>query len=172
MKNEGKWPILVMLCLAVALSAFGWYWNQQAVRRCLAFWGAAAGREIAAAPHAELLELVKGGTPAALPPDDLLDVNGSTYLIAQRADVSEARGFGNVRHMLVQDASFDWSATTPAERTDWSYAFKFSGGQGSVVVLLAPQAQQAALAGQQGIVQFHPAAAKILLEFIGEQFQQ
>lgn len=173
MPTEGKWLIAGMLGLAFAAAAFGWYWNREASRRCLQFWGAAAAAQIAAAPQAELLDLASGGTPtgAAAEPADRLDAAGQAYIIVQRADVSHARGFGNVRRMLVQDASYDWSAPAPAEPIRWDRALRFTGKDGPTVVLLALSAQHAALVGRPGAVQLDPAAATILREFCSEQFR-
>lgn len=173
MPTEGKWLIIGMLCLAFAAAAFGWYWNLQASRHALDFWGGDVAQRIAAAPQAELLQLARLRTPAGADtsPADVLEVDGARYAVRKRADVSQVRGAGNVRRMLVQDASYQWPAEAIAG-PDWTLALQVQDARGSAVVLLSPETRQAALLGHPGTVRLDPAAAKILSQFADEQFRR
>jgi len=82
------------------MAAFAWWWNRQAGRRALEFWGKDSALAIRDGKKVELLRLrPKNGR--------LLDMKDP--VIVETKDISGAQGLIHARHSLLQDASFDWS---------------------------------------------------------------
>jgi hypothetical protein len=157
-----------MIALAVTAAGFSWYWNVRTTQHCLQFWGPEAALRIASSPKAELLRLEAAHPTEA---DAAVGAKASVPISAgQRVDVSQARGFGNVRRLLVQDRSFNWSAEPPATAPAWTFALRFDDAKAASLVLLAPESGVVALDGRPGTAAMDPAAAKILAEFAAEQF--
>lgn len=156
---RGTWLVAGLLLLGVAAAVTGVWFQRHQTRRCLAFYGPAAARRIAAAPIVELLLVRPGGMPARL---------------AARApiDVSKAPGLVHLRRGLVEDANFDWragdggtaaAASQPLPLDAWDVAFVFmesgrsgaatsSGDEGrtTLVVDLDPSGGNLAVVGQPG----------------------
>jgi hypothetical protein len=154
-----------ILALATLAAGFGWYWNVQTTRRCLQFWGPEAALRIASAPKAELLQIIdQPGTGLVFPNQE------EPFSVCRQVDISNARGFSNVRRLLVQDRSFDWTTRPALPSQDWKLAIRFDDGKANSLVLLAPEAGVVALDGNPGRAILDPAAAKILADFAAEQF--
>jgi len=116
---------LLLLGLAAAITGIWFQWQQ--TRRCLAFYGPASARRIAAAPAVELL-LVRAG-------------KGPGQLVAQtRIDISKAPGLVHLRRGLVEDANFNWQASGVAQprllSAAWDVALVFSEPLGSTTLVI------------------------------------
>jgi hypothetical protein len=92
---RGSWLVAGLLLLGLAAAITGIWFQWQQTRRCLAFYGPAAARRIAASPAVELMLVQPGGQAG--------------QLVAQtRIDVSKAAGLVHLRRGLVEDANFSW----------------------------------------------------------------
>jgi len=120
---RGTWLVAGLLLLGLAAAATGIWFQWQQTRRCLAFYGPAAARRIAAAPTVELLLVQPGAVAGRL-------------AALQRIDVSKAPGLVHLRRGLVEDANFNWQASdgAAAERLPsnaWDVALVFTEPGGS-----------------------------------------
>ena len=106
----------------------GWHRYQQG-RRALELWGVETAQLIRHAPQVELLTLSDKSASLA---GESLQVEGREVGIARREDISKTRGLVHARHVLIEDASFDWDGTPADCGGDWSYALRFSDGKKSV----------------------------------------
>ncbi len=101
MRSSGKLVVLSIFAIALLMAAFAWWWNRQAGRRALEFWGKDSALAIRDGQKVELLRLrPKNGR--------LVDLEG--FDLVETKDISQAQGLIHARHSLLQDASFDWSA--------------------------------------------------------------
>jgi len=146
---RGTWLVAGLLLLGVAAAIAGVWFQRHQTRRCLAFYGAAAARRIAAAPNVELLLLQPGADRGQL-------------VARSQIDVSKAPGLVHLRRGLVEDANFNWQASgrpdgAAAERLPleaWDVAFAFSEPLGRTTLVIDLDASGGALAvvGQPGRV--------------------
>jgi hypothetical protein len=168
MARSGKLVILAILVLGVAAGAFAVWYRQQQSRHSLQFWGTEGASLIARAPHVEALWLELAGQQAA-DCDETVEVPGGTACVRQRQDVERAAGISNLRHALVQDATFQWSAEPP-DGADWEFALRFfDEGQSSVLLFDLARGACAEARTSRSVV-LDPAASKDLSDFFAEQF--
>lgn len=131
--GRGTRLVIGLLALGLAAAATGIWFQWQQTRRCLDFYGATAARRISAAPTVELWTLVPGSHPGRL-------------RAFGRRDVSQARGLVHLRRGLVEDANFEWDASSGATGDlggrlpdeAWTFALAFTdpahpGGAATVV---------------------------------------
>ena len=153
--SRGTWLVSGLLLLGLAAAITGIWFQWQQTRRCLAFYGPASARRIAAAPAVELL-LVRAG-------------KGPGQLVAQtRIDISKAPGLVHLRRGLVEDANFNWQASggavperLPLDGWDVAIVFIETGGTRSaaeptdqgrttLVIDFDPSGGSLAVVGQPG----------------------
>lgn len=92
---RGTWLVVGLIVIGAGLAVFASWFQWRQTRRCLEWYGPATARRILEAPRVELWAL--DPADAAAGPRD-------------RIDVSKAGGLVHLRHGLVEDANFDWSA--------------------------------------------------------------
>ena len=110
-RSHGQWAVVAMLVLAVILAAFGWWWNFDRGRRTLELYGPEGATLIRTAPKVELVG----------------DSGGNI-------DISKAPGLLNARTSLLNDASYEWSASATAVEGS-KHSVRFSRGDQSIDVI-------------------------------------
>jgi hypothetical protein len=118
-EKSGKWLILGVVIIAFAAAAASWWFRYSTTHRAAQFWGPQAATLIR---DAQNVTLRSDATD-----DDALDV-------------SAAPGLTHLRTALIEDGSFDWTATE-APDTDWSHSLAFAAADGAeprAVVLFSP----------------------------------
>jgi hypothetical protein len=140
----GSLLVVGLLALAAGLGAFAVWFQWGQTRRSLAFFGAAAARQIQTAPRVELWSLA---------------VRDGVLLASERHDVSAAPGLVHLRRGLVEDVNYRWAAggrdrpgadeadakaserspaAQPLPADAWDVALAFSGGaDGQPATILA-----------------------------------
>jgi hypothetical protein len=135
--------VLGLLGLAVGLAAFAVWFQWDQTRRCLAFFGPAAARQIQSAPRVELWTLAAE--------DDVIRQS-------EVRDVSKAPGLVHLRRGLVEDVNYRWGGPEPApglgeplrdrdagadarrlapEAWDEAFVFRDEGGVGDGITIVA-----------------------------------
>ena len=168
---EGRYAVLVILALALGLSAFAivFYYRQQ--RRPIDFWGSDAAVLIVRAPEVMALRLAEADSarpPQAAGADEVLEYGQRRLRVVERVDAGGAGGLSLVRRSLVTDAAFDWSAS-PASEPDWQYALEFRDGEERATVLIAPDDATIGRLGSEKRASITP-TAQALGGFLQEQF--
>ena len=162
---SGKWVVLTIFFLAVAMAAFAVWWNYERGRRSLALWGKDGALLIRGAKKVELLRLARDSPAHDKPPEagkietaetserERLTCGGETYRVMETKDVSQAQGLIHARSAFLDDASFDWTRA-PAARAEYGWAVRFSEGTATATILLDVEHRQALLAesGRAAIV--------------------
>ena len=141
---RGTWLVAGLLLLGLAAAVTGVLFQRHQTRRCLAFYGPAAARRIAAAPTVELLLVQLGSGPGRL-------------AAQTRIDVSKAPGLVHLRRGLVEDANFNWQGTggavlerLPLESWDVALVFREPLGSTTLVIDFDPSGGALAVVGQAG----------------------
>jgi hypothetical protein len=93
-RSHGQWAVVAMLVLAVILATFAWLWNFDRGRRTLELFGPEGAMLIRTAPYVQVV----------LKPEDAIDI-------------SSAPGLLNARTSLLDDASYEWEASSSQFKT-------------------------------------------------------
>lgn len=157
---DGKLALVVVVLLGVSGAAGGWWYQQQQQRRPLQLWGNEAAQLFLRAPQVELWRLTPVARIASLRLD-VVTAKGERFHATDRIDVSHAPGFLHLRHSLVGDNSFDWSAPEVSPRTTWTYALHFVDGDRSATLLISDDCHQAMLAETGARASIAPLAGAI-----------
>jgi hypothetical protein len=142
---QGKHAILAIFAIGLIGGAGSWWYYHVLQRRVLELWGPEAAALMVHAPRAEALWLAPAGAHDGL---DDVDLGGTHFAVRQRADVSRSAGLIHLRHSLINDRSFDWSAPESDCHPRWEYALRFTDGDQSATVLVASNCRCARLAGR------------------------
>lgn len=164
---DGKLALLVVVGLGVSGAAGGWWYQQKQQRRPLQVWGHEAARLFLQAPQVELWRLTPLAPMASLRVD-LVTAEGEQLHATARANVSHARGFLHLRHSLVSDNSFDWSAPEHPDNATWRYALHFVDGDRTATLLISDDYRAAMLAETGARATIVPIASAIE-QLFGEQ---
>jgi len=124
--QPGSLIVAGILAMAVGLASFAVWFQWSQTKRCLAFFGPDIATAIQAAPRVEAWRLSPAG-------------DAGRVLAVSRADVSKAPGLVHLRHGLVEDSNYAWSAVAtgrrPTESWDVALAFFASGASRPTAVL-------------------------------------
>lgn len=164
---EGKYAIIAVLVIGLAGAAGGWLYRSQLQRRAIMLFGTEAAELIQQSQRVELLKLRpfdEADESSAEPP---LSAAGTKRAIAGRRDISQTPGLIHLRHSLISDNSFHWSAPLDNCRPRWPYALRFASGRRSATLLLDLDCRQALLVERTARVSIEP-MAKGLAAFIDE----
>ena len=121
--SSGRRVVAAIVLLGLCLAGFAFWFQWRQTRRCLGFLGADVAREISRAERVELWRLGSGGRPRRL-------------TATAWHDVSRAPGLVHLRHALVEDASYVWSAVPPDAGSgpqpvqEWGTALAFFSRRG------------------------------------------
>jgi hypothetical protein len=126
--NSGKLLILTILALALGAAGLSWWFRYSSTHRTVEFWGPTAARLIRDAPRVTLrsYDPAVGAEPKSDAPLPL--------------DISNAHGLTHLRNALLEDHSYDWTGTPPADANfQSSLVFEeTAGAEPRIVILLSP----------------------------------
>ncbi|HWB10867.1 MAG TPA: hypothetical protein VG826_16675 [Pirellulales bacterium] len=165
---DGKLALVLVLALGVAGAAGGWWYQKGLQRRPIRLWGHEAASLLINAPHAELWRLEPQSDATSKP--DFMAADGEAFRVVENVDVSQARGFLHLRHSLLSDHSFDWSADS-SRRKNWRYALRFVDGDRLATLLVSDDFQGTMLGETSAHASIVPIAAgvkKLFEEQLGE----
>jgi hypothetical protein len=138
---SGKWVILGILAVGFTAAGASWWFRYNATHHAATFWGRNAWL-IRDADHAQLLELQPA--PKNAPPrNDALTINGDTYLVAARQEITQAHGLAHLRNALLEDQSFNWPAKAIATDLTWHFALQFDLDKERTTIYLTDDFQHA-----------------------------
>ena len=168
---EGKYAIMAVVILGLAGAVGGWWYRSNLQRRAIALWGRETAELLQQAPRVELLRLEASTENDDRDADELLSVGEWRLAVAERFDVSQAPGMIHLRHSLINDKSFSWSASLDDCQPNWPYALRFSGDGRSATLLFDFHCRQALLAERNARASIEP-MAKGVETFVKEQLNQ
>lgn len=67
---------------------------------------------------------------------DTIVVDGTTWLIRKRANISDARGLVHARQSLIQDATYQWNEEQLGPDSSWTHALVYTSTENEPVTLL------------------------------------
>jgi hypothetical protein len=142
MSKHGPVVIVAILFVALAMSAFAWWYRAQQSRRAMAFWGAEFAWVILRGEQVEVARLERAGdvaedassldvTPIAdgTHASETVTIQGQRFLVRETKVISGSPGLVHARHALVEDASYDWLAAPTSLPGDVAFLLRFSDGR-------------------------------------------
>lgn len=167
---EGKYAILAVVILGLAGAIGGWWYRSQLQRRAIALWGLESAELMQRAPQVELLRLAPQNDDVERDAENSLSFGDTRLGIVQRIDVSHAPGLVHLRHSLISDQSFVWSAPLETCQPHWPYALRFADDQHSATLVVDFACRQALLAERSARVSIEPMAQGLEV-FVNEQLE-
>lgn len=153
---EGKHAIIGVFVIALAGALGSWWYHGQLQRRAISLWGGDVAELIQTAPRVELLKLEPTSDDAANDDREMLEAAGLKLMVVQRRDLSRAAGLIHLRHSLISDKSYLWSASPADCQPRWRYALRFSDGDLAATLLFDFDCEQAMLARKGAPVSIQP----------------
>ncbi|HEX5443489.1 MAG TPA: hypothetical protein VFW87_06660 [Pirellulales bacterium] len=159
----GKYVIAALLAIGLCGAGGGWFYHRQMQRRVIALWGVDAAALILSAPEVEGWKLQAADSQPAsdggtVTDGDTVSWAGGKWRIVETTGAAHAPGMPHLRRRLVQDDSFDWSATPAAQDRIWQYALRFSDGGCQATLLFDADYQCAGLAETGAVASVAPIA--------------
>ena len=167
---EGKYAILAVVILGLAGAIGGWWYRSQLQRQAIALWGLESAELMQRAPRVELLRLAPQNDDIEHDAENSLSFGNTRLGIVQRIDVSHAPGLVHLRHSLISDQSFVWSAPLETCQPHWPYALRFADDQHSATLVVDFDCRQALLAERSARVSIEPMAQGLEV-FVNEQLE-
>lgn len=127
---SGKLVIIGILAIALAAAATSWWFRYSATSQVVKLWGPNTVRLIRDAPIVELYQL----TSATEPPPPHQSFRGP--VLADRHDISTARGLTHLRNALLEDRSYRWTESVPTAGVQWNRALLFRSSRAGDDALL------------------------------------
>src|ERR1043166_5107268 len=172
---SGTYAILLIAGVGIAGAVGSQWYYHHLQQRPLALWGTGAAKLMVAAPIVEAWHLVpQEKAPAALKSaqelPERISVGGQHWiLIEQVGDVSDKPSFMNLRRSLINDTSFDWSASEVNCKPEGTYALLFSNGEPSAPRVAAPNCPGPSLLEPGAGASIEPIIGPVR-QFFGEKF--
>src|SRR5262245_22516208 len=108
--HRGKLLTLLILLAAVAVAGFSiWFLHQQSSHVVEAISPNTAAL-IAYGPQVELMRLTSEKDAGGAAPLEILRLQGHSYYVTDRKDITQARDVRTLRGWLVHNDNYDWSA--------------------------------------------------------------
>lgn len=123
MLHRGKFVIGLMIAVAIALSAYAWWYQYHRNPRIKGLLGTAGVLAIQYSPHVEFIRLSSDSAA-----DSQSSKIGDLEYRGIPIDISRSSGLVHVRHALLNDGTYDWEKP-PEDAAPWDFVLRFSGDQ-------------------------------------------
>ncbi len=153
MANNGKLVIGAIFFVAVAAAVSSMVVRYQATRRILQFWGTETVALVSAAPEVEVLRFDSAGRENGVANPDIANPD-----IAERIDISRARGLVHLRQALLGDRSFAWDERVEPGELVWAYGLQFRDATSSVTLKFTADFRRASQSDSPEIISTAPIA--------------
>jgi hypothetical protein len=166
---RGSYVIVAIVLIAVVAAAAPLAYRYFRSRDVLALWGPEAALLIHDEADEIWLDVVEtAGTPG---PEPSFDIQGRSYAVARRKNISQARGLLNARQALVENKSFLWGQARGDCQPRWEYALVFVAGETGrkATIAVDTQCNRALLLETGAEIALQPRIAQALHDFVREQ---
>jgi hypothetical protein len=151
--TRDKLVILSMFGIAAAIGVLGVGYHHWLSHRAIRWWGEQDVSLVVDAPDVDalLLEPIAAHpVPATAGLRETYAIGGHGYLVTQEKHVSADEGLYHLRHGMVEDANFAWSAPPPKSSPQSIpqppqprvFGLRFKSGTRQLTVLFDPQARR------------------------------
>ena len=131
--TQGKLVIVTIFGVAILMSVYAWWHNIHTGDQVIDFFGIETATRLRHADKIELLILdnseseksTRDSTIGNLPTKSVRDISSSPGLI-------------HMRHIFIQDHTYEWEEDIPAVVSDWAFALRFTDSVGQTTLMFAP----------------------------------
>ncbi len=116
--------VVALAILALALGVGSWWYRFESAHQSTAFWGPEAAELIGTPSQVTAITLVPAVEGVEEASVELLEVDDVEYLTVNVHDVTNVPGMVHLRHSLLTDSNYDWSAKV--EEPVWGRCLQFS----------------------------------------------
>lgn len=160
---RGKFVILTILGLGLAMTGFAVWYRYQQSDQSVALWGAEHARRMRNAPQVEAWKLSAGSSSstAAIAPD------GQKVAIDGWREVKSIPDLSYIRRALVTDAFFEWDRPGAADkRPHWTHVLQFRDGSETTTIWIDDALDRVSLEETQMSASMNPGLLKSVRSFI------
>jgi hypothetical protein len=168
--HRGKLLTLLILFAAVAVAGFAVWFHHRQSSRVLEALSPNTAALIAYAPQVELLRLASEKDAPDAAPLEILRLQGHSYYVTERKDITQAKSVRTVRGWLVHNDNYDWSAPAAESKGPWQYALVFTQGPQQQAMLYFNHTHSQMLLPETGQVLSTAPMNAGLKEFFDAQF--
>jgi hypothetical protein len=168
--HRGKLLTLLILLAAVAVAGFAVWFHHQQSSRVLQSLSPNTAALIAYAPQIELLRLAAEKDAGGAAPLEILRLQGHSYYVTERKDITQAKNVRTVRGWLVHNDNYDWTAPAGDSKGPWQHALVFTQGAQQATTLLFDHVHAQMLLPDTGQVLSTSPMNAGLKEFFDSQF--
>ena len=132
--TQGKLAIVVIFGVAIFMSVYAWWHNIHTGDQVIEFFGIETATRLR---HADKIELFIIAEKAETT-DATLDTSIGRVPVKSVQDISSARGLIHMRHIFIQDHTYEWDKSVPEIAPDWAFALRFTDAVGQSTLVFAP----------------------------------
>ena len=132
--TQGKLAIVVIFGVAIFMSVYAWWHNIHTGDQVIDFFGIETATRLRHADKIELFILAEKAEAI----DATLDSSIGNIPVKSIQDISSARGLIHMRHIFIQDHTYEWDKSVPEIIPDWAFALRFTDSVGQSTLVFAP----------------------------------
>ncbi|MBA61742.1 MAG: hypothetical protein CMJ76_05185 [Planctomycetaceae bacterium] len=132
--TQGKLVIIGIFGVAILMSVYAWWHNIHTGDQVIQFFGIETATRLRHANKIELLIL--NDEPASS--ENMLKTSMGRVSVKSVQDMSSTRGLVHMRHIFIQDHTYEWEKGIPEMLSGWSFALRFSDSSGQTTLAFAP----------------------------------
>ena len=132
--TQGKLAIVVIFGVAIFMSVYAWWHNIHTGDQVIDFFGIETATRLRHADKIELFILAEKAEAI----DATLDSSIGNIPVKSIQDISSARGLIHMRHIFIQDHTYEWDKSVPEIIPDWAFALRFTDPVGQSTLVFAP----------------------------------
>ena len=132
--TQGKLAIVVIFGVAIFMSVYAWWHNIHTGDQVIDFFGIETATRLRHADKIELFILAEKAEAI----DATLDSSIGNIPVKSIQDISSARGLIHMRHIFIQDHTYEWDKSVTEIIPDWAFALRFTDSVGQSTLVFAP----------------------------------
>jgi len=132
--TQGKLAIVVIFGVAIFMSVYAWWHNIHTGDQVIDFFGIETATRLRHADKIELFIIAEKAEAI----DATLDTSIGNIPVKSIQDISSARGLIHMRHIFIQDHTYEWDKSVPEIIPAWAFALRFTDSVGQSTLVFAP----------------------------------
>ncbi len=133
--NKGKFVIVTMVAIGLAMAVFAWWARYEASQRVLERFGPQVAVAVRKGQRVELLTLSQS-KPADESSLEILSVGDEQLYVSSSQEIADAPGLIHARHHLLHEKGFHWDEPPSTTPPNWTRALRFSHDEGVATWIL------------------------------------
>ena len=132
--SKGKLAIIAIFGMAVLMSVYAWWHNIHTGDQVIDFFGIETATRLRHASEIELIILEDESVSQGA----TLNTSRGRVGVKSVQDISSTRGLIHMRHIFIQDHTYEWESVVPDIAAEWVFALRFRDSRGETTLAFAP----------------------------------